>query len=123
MKILEFKAQLYLSKKCGQTCLAMITGKEVDEICKELSKDYYTNLTSDLQTYLENSGFKTTLYTGPFDFTDILSNSVIRLQKPDGSGHFVLKNTDGKIYDPKIGVVEKYMSYYTITHYLNFEIK
>lgn len=123
MKIAEFKAQPYLSKKCGQTCLAMITGKEVNEICKELEKEYYTSITPDLQNYLESNGYKTILSTGNFDFNDVPKDSIIRLQKPDGSGHFVLKNTDGKVYDPNIGIVEKYMSYYEISHYLNYEKK
>ncbi|TDQ22760.1 hypothetical protein [Tenacibaculum caenipelagi] len=120
MKTTEFKAQPYLSKKCGQTCLAMITGKSIEEICKELGKEYYTNIVNDLQAYLEENGYKTLLSNGSFEVKNVPNNSIIRLEKLDESGHFIIKNEIGKIYDPNIGIVEKYMNDTKITHYLNF---
>ncbi|WP_299681095.1 hypothetical protein [uncultured Tenacibaculum sp.] len=118
---MNFKAQPYLSKQCGQTCVAMITGKSIEDVCNEINKEYTTNIYTDLQKYLNNNGYKTFVAYGDFQFSEVPNNSIIRLNKPDDSGHFVVKNENGIIYDPSVGIVQKYMSYYTITHYLKFE--
>ncbi len=113
--------QPYLSKKCGQACLAMITGKSVEEISKELKKEYTTNIREDLQKYLEDNGFVTELKQGCIKMKEIPKNSIVRLNKPDNSGHFIIKNEVGKLLDPNVGTVEEYsQDRYTITHYLTF---
>lgn len=118
---MNFKAQPYLSKQCGQTCIAMITGKSVEDVCSEMEKEYTTNIYTDLQSCLKNNGFKTFVAYGDFQFSEVPNNSIIRLNKPDNSGHFVLKTEKGIIYDPSVGIVQEYMSYYSISHYLKFE--
>ena len=121
MKEMKFKSQPYLSKQCGQSCIAMITGKKIKKICKEIGKEYTTDIYGDLKPYLDKNGYTTSITYGSIEINEVPNNSIIRLKKPDNSGHFVLKTTEGKIYDPSIGIVEKYMNQTTISHYLNFQ--
>lgn len=124
MKKTKFKAQPYLSKQCGQTVLAMITGNTIEEVCKEIDKEYTTGIYTDLKPYLDNKGYKTTITYGEgFNINKVPNNSIIRFKKPDESGHFVLKNENGEIYDPAVGIVKAYLNHYTISHYLRFEKK
>lgn len=124
MKKTQFKAQPYLSKKCGQTVLAMITGNSIEEVCKEIDKKYTTGIYTDLKPYLDNKGYKTTItYGEEVNINEVPNNSIIRFKKPDESGHFVLKNEIGEIYDPAVGVVKAYLNHYTISHHLRFEKK
>ena len=55
------------------------------------------------------------------NYIEVPNNSIIRLKKPDSSGHFVLKTSEGKLFDPSVGIVEKYLNHTTISHYLNFK--
>lgn len=120
MSKIVFKAQPYLSKKCGQACIAMITGKSIAEICKEIGKEYTTNIYTDLQEYLKSKGYKTLVAYGEMEIEEVPNNSIVRLNKPDHSGHFILKTATGTIFDPAIGIVKKYMNHSTISHYLYF---
>ena len=80
---MNFKAQPYLSKQCGQTCIAMIIGKSVEDVCSEMEKEYTTNIYTDLQNCLNNNGYKTFVAYGDFQFSEVPNNSIIRLNKPD----------------------------------------
>ena len=120
---MKYLAHPYLSKQCGQTCLAMITGKTIEEICDDLNNIYTTSIYSDLQEYLEGNGFNTTVTFGShIKFSDVPDDSIIRLKKPCNGGHFVLK-IKSEIYDPAIGIVKEYKNHYKISHYLKFSKK
>lgn len=120
---INFQAQPFRSAQCGQTCVAMITGNSIEEVCNKMKKQYYTNLQSDIKKYLDDSGYKTLLCVGEVELNEVPNNSIIRFNKPDDSGHFVLKNETGEIYDPAVGVVKAYLNHYTISHHLRFEKK
>ena len=117
---IKFIAQPFRSSQCGQTCLAMIVGKTVEEVCKSLGKIYYTNLNPDLKRYLEGNGYSTLMATGPFEISEVPSNSIMRMEKPDTSGHFVIKIDEKKVFDPAVGIVSEYLNHYKISHYLSF---
>ncbi len=118
----EFKPQPYKSYKCGQACLAMITGLSIEQICNELNKEYSTNIISDLKKLLDTKGYKTFVVYGEFETCEVPNNSIIRFEKPCKGGHFILK-VDGKLLDPEIGEVKKYMNHYKVIQYLNFKKK
>ncbi len=119
---INFIPQPYLSKQCGQTCLAMITGKSIEDICKEIGSIYTTNIYNDLQKYLNKKDYKTVVVFGDLTMEEVPNNSIIRLSKPCGGGHFVLKS-DNEILDPSIGKIKEYLNEYKISHYLKFEEK
>ena len=118
---IQFIAKQFRSKKCGQTCLSMITGKNVEDICNELGKFLVTNMVTDLQVYLNNNGYKTRIVHGvKIQRNEIPNNSIVRLCFPDGTGHFVVKFKN-KFYDPDIGIVKKYLANVRYTDYLTFK--
>lgn len=121
MNTINFIEQPYHSQKCGQTCLAMITGISIDEICREIGKDWLTSLDGDLQSFLNKKGYETRMISGKnLKFKEIKNNSIIRVCYPNGNGHFVIKSAN-KIYDPSVGIIQEMIAYIKITHYLTFE--
>lgn len=123
MKEFKFIPQPYKSMQCGQTCLAMITGKTIDEICDELGKKWTTYVQSDIQNYLDRNGYKTRLIQGKnISFDEVPNNSIIRVCFPSENGHVVVKH-ENKYYDPAVGIIDQMLAYVEITHYLTFEKK
>ncbi len=118
---IKFLNQPYCSKKCGQTCLAMITGKTLEQVCSELDKYWETSISDDLQPYLENNGYKTKLVkSNKLTFEDSPNNSIIRMCFENGSGHFIVK-ANNKYYEPTRGIIEQLIGHFRVTHYLSFE--
>lgn len=118
---MDYKQQRYRSKQCGQTCLAMITGKSIEEVCKDMNKYRRTSLYGDLDKYLEGQGFKVTRHSGEVEFSEVPDNSIVRVVYPNKGSHFLVKYK-GLYYDPAVGVVERYNKYVEITHYIKFNI-
>ncbi|CAL2095516.1 conserved protein of unknown function [Tenacibaculum sp. 190524A02b] len=116
-----FVRQPYLSKQCGQSCLSMITGDSIELIVEKLGKEYTTYIQDDLENYLKEKGYKTFIVVGDFSMKEVPNNSIVRLKKPDNSGHFILKNENGILLDPSVGIVQEYIGVYEISHYLKFE--
>ena len=120
MKI-NFISQPYKSQQCGQACLAMVTNKTIDQVVKDLGRDWHTDIKQDIQFYLDRNSFKTRLISGEqISFDEVPDNSIIRLCYPSANGHFVVKH-NGKYYDPSVGIVEQMISYVKITHYLTYQ--
>ncbi len=118
---IKFIKQPYRSKKCGQTCLAMILDRPVDVICKEMNKYRTTDLYKDVAEKLIREGYEVKKVRRGAAFEDVPNNSVLRIQFPSGNGHFVIKH-DGKYYDPATGIVEDYKdTYRTVTAYFTFK--
>ncbi|PKH51414.1 hypothetical protein CXF68_12305 [Tenacibaculum sp. Bg11-29] len=121
MNKIKFIEQPYHSKKCGQACLSMVTGKSIDEVCTILGKKWSTCIESDLQTLLNKEGYKTTLIRASgMKLKAIPNNSIVLLSYPNETRHFVLKSAD-KIYDPSVGVIDQMLAYIEVLHYLTFE--
>lgn len=118
---MNFIQQPYKSNHCGQTCLAMITSKTVEQVCNELSEEGTTHIETHLQPYLNTNDYKTRLVKGnSISFEEVPNQSIIRLCYPSGGGHFIIK-LNGKYLDPQIGLIDKIMiNYVKITHYLTF---
>lgn len=121
---MKYKSQPYLSKQCGQTCLAMITGKSIKKICKELNNFYTTNIYTELQEYLNDNGYRAlvTYDKDGIGWNEVLNDSIIRLKKPCGAGHFIIKYNN-EYYDPATGIVKTFKKDYIITHYLHYDRK
>ena len=118
---MKFIEQPYHSKKCGQACLAMITGKTVEEICSALENNWSTSMDRDIQRYLNRNDFSTSItYNHKLSFEKIPNNSIIRVCYPNEAAHFVVKHKD-KIYDPSVGIIDQMLAYVKITHYLTYE--
>lgn len=113
--------QPYGSVRCGQACLAMVTGKTLEEVCSDLQNYWHTNISKDIKGYLDKNGFRTTLSEEKLiDFEDVPNNSIIRFWNFKGKGHFVVKY-NGKYYDPAVGIVEKYYKEVKVNYYLSYE--
>lgn len=119
---MKYLKQPYRSKKCGQTCLAMILNKSIDEVCKMLNNKYRsTCIYKDLAVCLELNGYKVTKhYKRGLKQEEIPNNSVIRVQFPNKNGHFIVK-VDNEYYDPSVGIVKYLNEDRLITHYINYE--
>ncbi|CAL2094701.1 hypothetical protein [Tenacibaculum sp. 190524A02b] len=116
-----FVKQGYLTKQCGQACLSMVTREPKEMIVKNLDKEYYTGIHDDLQKYLDERNYKTLLAVGNFQMEEVPNNSIVRLKKPDNTGHFILKDENGLLLDPNVGIVKLYLNDYKVSHYLKFE--
>ncbi|MCF2875419.1 MULTISPECIES: hypothetical protein [unclassified Tenacibaculum] len=126
MKKSNFQAQPFRSSQCGQSCVAMITGKSLEEIINEFDKIYSVCIYNDIKPYLDKNGFRTSITYCDLPLNEINSipnSSIIRFGKPDTTGHFIIKTDKGKLFDPFTGIVEEYLNHYTISHYLQFEKK
>lgn len=123
---IKLPLQAYLSKQCGHACLSYITGVSIKKIIKELDKEYYLNIYEDLSKFLIKKGFNgDVVHTHKTDITlnDVPNNSLIRLNKPCGGGHFVIKKY-GVYLDPNGEVILRYdPRKYQLTHYINYENK
>lgn len=121
---MKYKSQPYLSKQCGQTCLAMITGKSIKKICKALDNNYTTNIYTDLQEYLNDNGYRALVIYDKdgIKWNEVPNSSIIRLKKPCGGGHYIVKHNN-EFYDPATGIVKVFKKDYTISHYLTYENK
>ena len=114
-------SQPYHSKQCGQSCLAMITGKSLNQICKDLGKYWETHIVDDLQKYLDKNGFSTKLVNAiGMKFEDIPDNSLVSFKYQNGTTHSVVKYRN-EYYDPDIGVVKYYDDKVMLFSYIKFK--
>ncbi len=117
---MDFIKQPYKSLKCGQTCLAMITGFSIESVCKKLSNYWTTNIYDDLQPFLNNNGYTSKVVKAlNIEFSQIPNNSILFYKYPSGNGHFVTKHND-QIYDPNYGIVNAIDVNARITTYLEY---
>lgn len=120
----DYPVQPVLSKQCGQACAALITKKPIDLVCKEMDKVFSTNIYTDLVPYIRAQGFEiavtATLGSG-ITLDKVPNDSLIRLQKNDGGGHFVVKR-DNIYIDPSGEIVLAYSEKkYKLSHYAPFK--
>lgn len=120
---MKFIAQPYRTKQCGQACLAMVTGKTVNEVCKDLEHFWGTDITKDFEPYLQENGFETELVSKKFfSFDEVPNNSILRLWWLSDKGHFVVKHND-EYYDPATGIIKEYLIDVKVNHYIHYRRK
>ncbi|SED21689.1 hypothetical protein SAMN04489761_4656 [Tenacibaculum sp. MAR_2009_124] len=120
---ITFIPQPFNSMLCGQACLAMIMGKTINEICKDLGKDWSTCIQSDIMPFLNRNGYKTRLIKGvDIDFDEVPNSSIIRIAYPNEKAHFIIKS-ETKYIDPDYGIIQEVKANRKITHYLTYAKK
>lgn len=103
---------------CGQACIAMIAGKTVEEVIKDMKTSGPTSI-GQLIEILDFYGIKhaerntriSKKNPTPYDF------SILTVHTNDGYTHWTLLY-DGKYYDPEFGLVEGEYTYGKITSFL-----
>lgn len=103
---------------CGQACIAMITGKSVEEVIKDMKTDRATSigqLTEILDFYgirhAERNKRISQKNPVPYKF------SILTVHTNAGYTHWVLLY-DNKYYDPEFGVIEGEYAHGKITSFL-----
>lgn len=103
---------------CGQACIAMITGKEVEEVIKDMKTDGPTSigqLIEILDFYGIKHAQKNTRISKknpvPYEY------SILTVHTNVGYTHWSLL-FDGKYYDPEFGLLEGEYTYGKITSFL-----
>lgn len=120
MSKIKFIPQPYNSKLCGQTCLSMITKESIEDICKDIGKDWDTDVFLDWMPYLNRKGYRTRIIHGKdISFNEVPNGSIIRITRINNTSHAILKHND-KYYDPLIGIIDEFLNHDKITHYLTF---
>ena len=103
---------------CGQACIAMIAGKEVQEVIRDMKTDGPTSigqLIEILDFYGIGHAEKNTRISKknpvPYEY------SILTVHTNAGYTHWTLL-FDGKYYDPEFGLVEGEYTYGKITSFL-----
>lgn len=103
---------------CGQACIAMIAGKTVEEVIKDMKTSGPTSIGQLIET-LDFYGIKhaerntriSKKNPVPYEF------SILTVHTNNGYTHWTLLY-DGKYYDPEFGLVEGEYTYGKITSFL-----
>ena len=103
---------------CGQACIAMITGKEVEEVIKDMKTDGPTSigqLIEALDFYGIRHAEKNTRVSkkNPVPY----AYSILTVHTTAGYTHWALL-FDGKYYDPEFGLIEGEYTHGKITSFL-----
>lgn len=113
-------SQPYHSKQCGQACLAMITGKTLEEVCNDLENYKSTIIKDEIIPYLNKNNFSTqTINSLSADFDSIPNNSIVYFMYQNGSTHVCVKHND-LYYDPDVGIIKEYDYKVRILKYIRF---
>ena len=103
---------------CGQACIAMIAGKTVEEVIKDMKTNGPTSI-GQLIEALDFYGIKhaerntriSKKNPVPYEF------SILTVHTNNGYTHWTLLY-DGKYYDPEFGLIEGEYTYGKITSFL-----
>ena len=110
------------SETCGQACIAMITGKAIEEVIKEMKTSGPTSI-GQLIEILDFYGVKhaerntriSKKNPTPYEC------SILTVHTNDGYTHWTLLY-DGKYYDPEFGLIDGEYTYGKITSFLGIYI-
>lgn len=103
---------------CGQACIAMITGKRVEEVIKDMKTDASTSI-GQLIEILDFYGIrhadrnKRISKKNPVPY----KYSILTIHTHSGYTHWVLLY-DNKYYDPEFGLIEGEYTHGKITSFL-----
>lgn len=103
---------------CGQACIAMITGKTVEEVIRDMKTNRSTSigqLIDILDFYGVKHAEKNTRISKknptPYEY------SILTVRTNEGYTHWVLLY-DNKYYDPEFGLIDGEYTYGKITSFL-----
>ena len=106
------------STTCGQACIAMITGKDIEQVIKDMKTSGPTSigqLIEILYFYVIKHGEKNTRISKknptPYEY------SILTVHTNAGYTHWTLL-FDHKYYDPEFGLIEGEYTYGKITSFL-----
>ena len=106
------------STTCGQVCIAMITGKSIEEVIQTMRTDGSTSIGQLIETldfYKINHAERNTRIPKknpvPYKY------SILTVHTSAGYTHWTLL-FDGKYYDPEFGLVEGEYTHGKITSFL-----
>ncbi len=106
------------STACGQACIAMITGKSIEEVIKDMKTSGATSigqLIEILDVYGVKHAERNTRISKknpmPYEYT------ILTVHTNAGYTHWVVLY-DGRYYDPEYGVIEGEYPYGKITSFL-----
>ena len=118
---MKLVSQPYHSKQCGQACLAMITEKSLEEVCKDLNNYMDTSIYSEIINYLNKSGFSTQLVEclGE-DFNKIPNESMVHFMFQNAATHVAVK-FDDLFFDPDVGIVKEYDNKVKVLRYIKYK--
>ena len=110
------------SETCGQACIAMITGKAIEEVIKDMKTSGPTSI-GQLIEILDFYGVKhaerntriSKKNPTPYEC------SILTVHTNDGYTHWTLLY-DGKYYDPEFGLIDGEYTYGKITSFLGIYI-
>lgn len=107
---------------CGQACIAMITGKEVEEVIKDMKTSGPTSI-GQLIEILDFYGVKHTEKNIRISKKNPLQYeySILTVHTDKGCTHWTLL-FDHKYYDPEFGLIEGEYTYGKITSFLGIYI-
>ncbi|MBO5033890.1 MAG: hypothetical protein J6D08_18790 [Lachnospiraceae bacterium] len=103
---------------CGQACIAMITGKEIEEVIKDMKTDGPTSigqLMEALDFYGISRAERNTRISKKNPFPH--ECSILTVHTNAGYTHWALFY-DGKYYDPEFGLIDGEYTYGKITSFL-----
>jgi len=106
------------SETCGQACIAMITGKDINDVIRDMKTGGSTSI-GQLMEILDKYGIRhaeknvriSKKNPKPCEY------SILTVHANGGYTHWVLYY-DGKYYDPEFGVIEGEYTHGKITSFL-----
>ena len=103
---------------CGQACIAMITGKEIEEVIKDMKTDGPTSI-GQLIEALDFYGIKHAERNMRISKKNPVPHeySILTVHAYAGYTHWTLL-FDGKYYDPEFGLIEGEYAHGKITSFL-----
>ena len=91
---------------CGQACIAMITGKRIEDVIKDMKTDASTSIGQLIEI---------------LDFYVPYKYSILTVHTHSGYTHWVLLY-DNKYYDPEFGLIEGEYTHGKITSFLEIYV-
>lgn len=106
------------SETCGQACIAMIAGKTVEEVIKDMKTSGPTSI-GQLIEALDFYGIKHAERNTRISKKNPVPHefSILTVHTNNGYTHWTLMY-DGKYYDPEFGLIEGEYTYGKITSFL-----
>lgn len=106
---------------CGQACIAMITGKDIEEVIKDMKTSGPTSI-GQLIEILDFYGVKHAERNMRISKKNPVPQeySILTVHTNEGYTHWTLLY-DHKYYDPEFGIIEGEYTYGRITSFLGIE--
>ena len=107
---------------CGQACIAMITGKDINEVIKDMKTSGPTSI-GQLIDILDKYGIKHAERNTRISKKNPIPHnySILTVHTKKGYTHWTLLY-DNKYYDPEFGLIEGEYTYGRITSFLGIYI-